>query len=126
PFDTPAHLAVSRIDGDEERLCLCVADEHQRVPADYRRCSHSIKIVERPEREPPALFAVAREGDDAQIGEECIDVVAISDWRRRCGIVLPVDRSRARAHDVAAPLDAAVRTVDREYAELLAFGSSEI
>src|SRR6266404_7767285 len=80
----------------------------------------AIHVVERPQRQPPALRAVLAVGEQAVIAEEYVNGLAIGDRtgrRRRVGRLILL---MARARSFPPPYNFAAAAADRQRVQLAA------
>ena len=82
-FQPPFHFAGFLINGDEKRIAFGIAIEQHQPFGQHRRSAHSERVVERSERQPPSLLAVAVKGNQSKVREESENVLSICDGRRR-------------------------------------------
>jgi hypothetical protein len=69
--------------GEQVRILVLIAEQNELVLKEYRRRPHSMQVGERTERHAPALVSVFPVGDQAEIGEESIDILAVGNWSGR-------------------------------------------
>ena len=77
-----------------------------------------VDIVEWPQGQPPTLISFDRVGDQTEVAEEDIDVLAVGDRTRRCGRVGLFVTLHARSRSCFLPENLSVAAVDRESDEL--------
>ena len=122
----PALAAGPAIEGDHERPAHLVADQDHGVAGDDRRAGHAVEVLERPERNAPALGAVGRVGHEPDVGEEDDDALVVGDRGRRRGIVGLVQRGRAVWLDLPPPALASGRRVQTHRQQPPAFAGRHV
>ena len=122
----PALPAGAAIDGDHERSAHLIADQDHHVAGDDRGAGHAIEVLERPQRQRPALLAVGRIRDETEVGEEGDHALAVGGRGRRRRIVGLVERMRAGAGPRPTPHLAAARRVEGDGQELVALARGHV
>lgn len=105
PLPLPTHMAIVLCNGDDERTCRLIADQHDFIVCHDGRCTHAVDIAERTERQAPTLVTVEAVGDQSEIAEEYVDVSAVGRGAGRSGSVQLVERFGAAAGTLAPPQD---------------------
>ena len=85
----------------------------------------AVRVVERTERQFPALVAIHSVADESEIAEEDVDIAAVAHRRGRGGAVGLLHTLHARTRRFPLPLDFAGRAIEADREELFAFVSSE-
>jgi len=101
----PSHAAIVFAQGNGERVPRLIADQDNLIARDNRRRAHAVDIAEWPERQAPALVSVEPIGDEPEIAEEHVHVLAVGGSRGRGGRVQFVERLGAAAGTFAPPED---------------------
>ncbi len=115
----PALLARAAIDRQQVGAQVLIDRQDQQVVHQHRRRAKAVVDVERPQRQPPALLAVGREADEAELLEERVHRLAVGDraWRGRAVDVL--DAPGLCARHFAPPQFLARRAVERDDQQLV-------
>ncbi len=88
----PEHPAVRGINGNQVRPGVLIADQHQLSIRENGRRAVAVWIVERAQRQTPALVAIRPVGQQPEIAKEHIHIGAVGDRRGGCG---PIGRLKA-------------------------------
>ncbi len=121
----PANLAGNLIDGKQVGICILIANQNHHFPGENRRRSMTVLIVERTERELPALGSVGGIGDEAEVAEEDVDVLAVGNGRRRCRAVGGLKLLFTGARSFAAPDNFAAGAVETEGHQFFVLGRGQ-
>lgn len=124
-FDAPDGFAGGGVDGDEEGFLVLVADHDDFVAGENRGSAHAVEVGEGAQGKAPALAAVFVVGEQAEAGEEDVDVAAIRDGAGGGGVVQLVTLFVAVAGRFLPPEELAGLAVEGEGEELAVFVTGE-
>ena len=120
PFNNLYGMGASPVLGDDIGVGVLVADEDDLVVDQYRRRAHAVKVVERPERQAPPLAPVHVIRQQAEVGEEHVDVGAVGRRRRPGGAVPRVELLDPGARRVTLPDNAPGGAIEADGDEFFA------
>src|ERR1039457_3042537 len=103
PHRLPEHPPSRGIDSDQVRPGVLIADEHQLSIGEDWRGAVAVWIVERTQRQTPALVAIRSVGQHPEVAKEHVNIASICDCRWRRGSVRLLETLHAWARRPPPP-----------------------